>query len=229
MDYIGGNELKKKYMVYGEFYNLKYSDGLEIKCRKLLEIINKDYVEEINMRDNLDAVFIMMNPGMSRPLDDNVKQPLVREKDILNNEIVNIPLVEAKPDSTQYQIMRVMEIKRWKHVRIINLSDIREPKSKIFYDFVRKTDNNLHSIFDKRRAHELKQCISNRENKIIAAWGKDKSLDKLINLAISSELINERIGVNSSDDKKHYSHGSPLLDTQKKQWLRDIIAIINEK
>lgn len=227
MDIISVAELKKKYKVYGEFYTLKYSNGLSKECRKLLEIISNDYVKEINMKGNPDVVFIMMNPGASRPLSDRVKQPLVSEEDIINNEIEDVPLVEAKPDNTQYQIMKIMEIEKWKHVRIINLSDVREPKSKIFYDFVKETDNNLHSIFDKRRKHELEQCINNKENKIIAAWGKNKSLDKLIDLAISSELINNRIGVNSSCDKRHYSHASPPIDSLKKQWIKDIVSIIN--
>lgn len=228
MKFIYADELKKKYSVYGEFYNLKYEDGMELKCRKLLIIINKNYVNKLDLKSKPDAVFIMINPGKSKPLDENVKQVIINEEEVLDEGIVNIPLVPIQPDVTQYQIMRVMEVEKWNYVRIINLSDVRQANSKEFYEFVSETENSLHSIFDKRRKRELEQYIVNKQNKVIAAWGKDKALDKLINLAISSNMINERIGVNSENDKKHYNHSSPQIQQLKEEWLRDIICVIDE-
>jgi len=71
-----------------------------------------------------DAIFIMMNPGSSRPLEevDNV----VSEDNINKLEI---SLVPTKPDTTQYQVMRVMHYCNWNHVRVLNISDMRDPKS----------------------------------------------------------------------------------------------------
>jgi hypothetical protein len=63
-----------------------------------------------------DAVFIMMNPGSSKPLVE------------VNNRIharaihkLPISLVPTRPDTTQYQVMRLMHFLGWRHVRVLNI------------------------------------------------------------------------------------------------------------
>jgi len=58
-----------------------------------------------------DAVFIMMNPGSSKPLVEvNNHFPATS----LNK--LAISLVPTKPDTTQYQVMRLMHYRWWQHV-----------------------------------------------------------------------------------------------------------------
>ena len=52
-------------------------------------------------------------------------------------------MVFAKPDVTQYQVMRIMAEMGWDHVRIVNLSDIREPKSIKFFKRVKEFEINF--------------------------------------------------------------------------------------
>jgi hypothetical protein len=61
---------------------------------------------------------IMMNPGSSKPhrwYENNTKESL------------------AIPDNTQSQIMKVQNC-NLQYARVLNLSDLREAKSSIFYD-----------------------------------------------------------------------------------------------
>jgi hypothetical protein len=76
--------MREKFKITGLFYKVK-----GFKFRKYLNI-KKTYSE----RKKPDLMVVMMNPGSSRPLD--------------GNENINIE-VEAIPDNTQDQIMRVME------------------------------------------------------------------------------------------------------------------------
>ena len=96
-----------------------------------------------------DAVFIMMNPGSSRPLNE------------VNNRIhaeaiheLPISLVPTKPDTTQYQVMRVMHYCEWRHVRVLNLSDLRCPKSGEFFKQFKRPGrrsprSTSHSVFSE--------------------------------------------------------------------------------
>lgn len=121
MEFIYASELKQKFSVYGHFYELEI-DGTILKCRSVLEILTKS--------DNLEtsatpcAVVVMMNPGSSRPVDTDYvpKRHTVCE---ISSGDWEKHLVPTKPDNAQYQIMRLMLLKGWKHLRVVNLSDLR--------------------------------------------------------------------------------------------------------
>ena len=96
----------------------------------------------------------MMNPGSSRPLVE------------VNNRIharaiyeLPISLVPTKPDTTQYQVMRLMHFREWRHVRVLNLSDLRSPKStefiKLFQRLEAASNFDSHSVFSDARTAEL--------------------------------------------------------------------------
>jgi len=60
-----------------------------------------------------------MNPGSSKPLEktSNLKTSV----ESISEKLVKNRLVIARPDKTQYQIMRVMIARDWKHARIIKM------------------------------------------------------------------------------------------------------------
>lgn len=65
----------------------------------------------------------------------------------------------TKPDDTQYQLMRLMEAFSWEHVRVLNLSDVRESDSTELPErlsrYVRGQDNDGHSVFSATRQAAL--------------------------------------------------------------------------
>jgi hypothetical protein len=69
--FIAAKELKDKYGVFGHFYSVEVAPNKVVDCRSVLEIVEKPYTPEKTSALSIrvpDAVFIMMNPGSSRPL-----------------------------------------------------------------------------------------------------------------------------------------------------------------
>jgi hypothetical protein len=157
--FISANELKDKYGVFGHFYSVEVAPNRVVDCRSVLEIVEKPHAPEkaSALSSSMpDAVFIMMNPGSSRPLIDvrnHIRAKAIHE--------LQISLVPTKPDTTQYQVMRVMHYCEWHHVRALNLSDLRCSKSgeffKLFMQLEEEVTFDSHSVFSSRRKHELKQ------------------------------------------------------------------------
>jgi len=89
-----------------------------------------------------DLMVVMMNPGSSAPLNKNENERKI---------------TLAKPDNTQRQIMQIMINGNYKYARVLNLSDIREPKSGILYNKLKimEAEGILHSIFDTKRIKDF--------------------------------------------------------------------------
>jgi len=62
-EFIKAADLKKKYQVKGRFYVLTSSNSTK-KCRSLLTIT------DMTIKNNKKLLVIMLNPGSSRPLDN---------------------------------------------------------------------------------------------------------------------------------------------------------------
>src|SRR5262245_43336320 len=130
VEFIPADELKRKFDVFAHFYSVRIVSKKVAACRSVLEIVESDHAPKKTAALSLRkpyAVFILMNPGSSRPLaevDDRIHSEAIHE--------LPISLVPAKPDTTQYQVMRVMHCCEWRHVRVLNLSDLRCPKSGVF-------------------------------------------------------------------------------------------------
>ncbi len=234
MAYLGGYamldfplapELKKHYRCYGHFYELELPDGSLHSCRSVLEIINyqklNDAVAALAMRQP-DTVIIMMNPGSSRPLVDDYQprrvrygydSPEVRE------------LVLTMPDTTQYQVMRLMHVKGWQHVRVLNLSDLRDTKSANFVQTVaelaEREGGRYHSIFCDQRLAELQGAIRRDNWPLILAWGQVGGLQPLARMAKAAIQGQAGVGVEAGDDL--YAHPSPMLKKHKVKWLTEIL------
>lgn len=119
--FIPAEELKSKFDVFGLFYSVYVAPKKVVECRSVLEIVEMDHASKKTVdlsHRKPDTIFIMMNPGSSRPLTE------------VNNRIhakaiheLPISLVPTTPDTTQYQLMRLMHYCEWRDVRVLNLSD----------------------------------------------------------------------------------------------------------
>ena len=167
VEFIPAQELKSKFDVFGHFYSVQVAPKKVVECRSVLEIVETAHAPEktaVLSHRKPDAVFIMMNPGSSRPLtevDNRIHAKAIHE--------LPISLVPTKPDTTQYQVMRVMHYCEWRHVRVLNLSDLRCPKSGVFFKQFKGLEEELsfdaHSVFSDRRKDELALKLIRRHSR----------------------------------------------------------------
>ena len=194
--------MREEFKITGYFYELN-----GFKFRKFLNIVRSNSDQK-----NPDLMVVMMNPGSSRPVNGN------------NNYSKES---EAVPDKTQDQIIRLMNNLGFNYARILNLSDLREPKSSVFYDSINKLENyNIaHSIFDLKRSKDFEELFI-RDIPVIFAWGVNK---KLLNLAIQTiNRIGERepIGLNKKGLDYAYYHPLPQNYTKQKEWIEEVTEMI---
>lgn len=230
LEFIPAATLKKSFDVFGHFYSVNLVSGIRIECRSVLEIVRKEK-EHANL--NLlpaqapDAIFIMMNPGSSKPSEE--VENIISERDISQ---LSISLVPTKPDTTQYQLMRVMHYCKWSHVRVLNISDLRDPKSGNFVDRYRviekETGYTAHSLFDDKRNNEFKmKIIKKKLAPVICAWGVSTNLDTLITKCTNKISGTYRLtGLLKPNTLNKYFHPLPTLQTEKIKWVDDIVKRI---
>ena len=235
---ISADALKKKFDVFGSFYDLQEPDKkTPTPCRNVLEIVKKGSksLAGINVatlyKAEPDAIFVMMNPGSSAPLPDTLALPTYQCTANLSTETLNSLIVTAKPDITQYMVMNVMEeMKVWNRVRILNLSDFREPKSPNFLrkvdDFFTHNKNHCHSIFSLERKKELELALGTKIKPIIAAWGQHRRLATLATLCKEGLGGHQYKGLFTDKNELLCRHASPSLHKAKVDWLTDIMKIL---
>jgi hypothetical protein len=230
--FIPAQELKDKYDVFGHFYSVEVAPKEVVDCRSVLEIVEKAHApEKTSVLSNRkpDAVFIMMNPGSSRPLvkvDNRIHAEAIHE--------LSISLVPTKPDTTQYQVMRVMHYCEWQHVRVLNLSDLRCSKSGEFFKQFKRLEEEAsfdsHSIFSGRRKSELALKLTKHSAvPVIRAWGVSAELDPLIERC-TSKLTNAKTvwGLMKKGTANKFLHPLPSLQTQKMQWINRMVEQCQE-
>ena len=225
VEFIPAQELKCKFDVFGHFYSVQVAPKRVVECRSVLEIVESDHVPKLtaaisNRRP--DAVFIMMNPGSSRPLTE------------VNNRIhvdaiheLPISLVPTKPDTTQYQVMRLMHYCGWRHVRVLNLSDLRCSKSGEFFKQFKGLEDDLsfdaHSVFSDQRKNELALKLIDAVP-VVRAWGVSPHLDPLIDRC-TSKLTKAMIvmGLMKEGTTNKYLHPLPSLQWQQVEWINRMV------
>ncbi|MDQ7049494.1 MAG: hypothetical protein Q9M92_08110 [Enterobacterales bacterium] len=177
MSFIYAKQLKVEFNVYGHFYQLVEGKH-QFDCRSQLEIIRSNFKDTEESMPN--AVVIMMNPGSSKPLDPEYKIKQFSSKQIFSKRWEK-EFVATQPDNAQYQIMRLMKKHRWQHVRVINLSDLRNGNSLEFAKSYVQAEKILTSaafcMNHSKRKHELVKCL-NTSGPVIAAWGSLSVLKK---------------------------------------------------
>ena len=222
-------ELKKRFACYGHFYELVLLNGDRLKCRSVLEIVDTDISREVPSdisEKQPDVVVVMMNPGSSHPkdiyhMDKEIEYP--RTDTSMRKE-----LVLTQPDNTQYQIMRVAVRQEWKHIRVLNLSDLRDPKSG---SFLQKVDalsgvmgGHVHSMFCAERTDELAHALRRKKRTpILLGWGQDPGLIRLAEQCLNRLDGEPTCTVASDVHPLLNAHPSPMLQSKKLEWLETMI------
>ena len=189
--------MKSKFHITGLFYEIQ-----GYKFRKYLNIKKKGscvYIPEI--------MIVMMNPGGSKPVDG-----------IDNNTVES----DAIPDRTQDQIMRVMTACNLQYARVLNLSDVREPKSNKLFPKLSEMDKKgiAHCIFYDRRREDFKSLFIHGVP-VVYAWGVSKKLRDLAEKAIETIDADNPIGI--AKNECAYYHPLPQVYSKQKEWVNGII------
>ena len=222
--FIPASQLKQQYSVIGHFYSLHVPGVEHLKCRSVLEIASR----AAGSKPMADAVFVMMNPGSSRPVAET--DHVVRADGISKMPATLVPTV---PDTTQYQVMRIMHYTGWQRVRVINLSDLRDPKSSSFAQRYRQIEmesgSAVHSVFSPQRAAELKSHLSRKaQGPIVCAWGVSDDLNSLVERAAAVLSLEPAvIGLAKQGHPRKYFHPLPSLQSQKEQWVAQMVALLH--
>lgn len=244
--YIDADTLKLTYSIYGAFYDIKLEGEENIQCRNVLDIIadKRGGVPLPGRRIPAlydctpEAYFCMMNPGSSEPqptAEENYQGPPEYDLDeTLPSWILQTPMVSAKPDTTQYMVMNVMEYVGFNHVRVINLSDIRESKSGKFVDkiesFYGAHEHHVHSLFDPLRKEELKLALGDEKKvPVVAAWGKNRKYINLIHLCKAGIAGTPCYGLFGDRKKLLAKHPLPPDWNKQMVWLADMVDLLKNE
>jgi hypothetical protein len=203
--------LRSQYSAAGLFYEIPGCKE-PYACRSVLEISGISVEKDAPP----DAIFVMMNPGNSVPLANTSADRRLAK------------MVPTKPDTTQDQVMRVMQKLMWRRVRVLNLSDLRNPKSKEFYrqvdNFNAEHNNDIHSIFSSKRADELRHMLERLPGSpIVVAWGCHYKLKPLASLAIGALAGQRFVGVPASRGEWRYLHPLPPNANRQREWLESAL------
>lgn len=232
------DDLLERYSVHAHFYTLYGfdSDGVrwEKPCRSSLEITSKEKPPQNQGKGDVDAVFVMMNPGSSEPIIYDNQQEIHAEK----ISFLKTTLVRTYPDDTQFQVMRVMDEQKLAHVLVINLSDIRNASSngsktksgedKVGFSKEYKDLEDMrvvaHSIFCEDRRGELQRQLARvGKGPIVLAWGVGSYLRLLTRRA--EDILSQKaiVGWAKSKESWKYYHPLPRTKKGKDDWYNNAI------
>lgn len=224
-DFIPAEQLKKQFRVLGHFYNVVVGKQ-RVFCRSSLEILREELVP-VRLDASPDALMVMMNPGSSHPLAS-----VPEEVEHAGFPLIHKKLVASKPDTTQYQIMRLMHYCGWGHVRVLNLSDLREASSASFVKQYRALEDELkyskHSIFCPSRGRELSESLRRSPGApIISAWGTSEKLDPLIERCTSAIQEHGRfVGLKHPVGVDRFLHPLPRMQEDKRAWVNGMVELV---
>jgi hypothetical protein len=224
---LRAKELSNRFGVYGRFYRTLLG-GVEYSCRSVLELVERDAVATTDLqaldRHPPDLHVVMMNPGSSHPVP--VETPIVLIDSFA--EIEKIPLVPTRPDNTQYQIMKIMVARGYRHARVVNLSDLREPKSPLFLGLVERLrgvpGGERHSLFcDARREALHRILVPSPEVPVLVGWGRHVGLKGLAQQCLEKLADRVLVGVPVVGEPVLFAHPSPMLQSMKDAWIAAVL------
>ncbi|WP_404383995.1 hypothetical protein [Caenispirillum salinarum] len=227
-------DCKRMFAVHGLFYDVPIG-GATWSCRSVLELIAHDLVPAGDASPVLDRrpdlLVVMMNPGSSRSVDGSFTPPRVSDARAIKGVR---RLVETIPDTTQYQVMKVMAARGWRHARVLNLSDLRETKSPNLFRHVQALaglpDGDAHSIFSDARRDELLGHIGPPQGSppVILGWGRHKTLFPLAEKCLAALEGRVMVGVQAPEGPLAYAHPSPMMQKAKDAWIERILGLLDE-
>lgn len=200
--------LLARFAVRGHFYE-REAGGTLWRLRDRLEIFEHTLPWSEVQGGSAGLVAVMMNPGASRPL---------AEADASG-------WCPALPDRTQYQLMRLtlaaaaLGAPRIRHIRVINLSDLRTPKSAELFATLPHAPG-WHTIFAPSRRAELQRALGAPATPVLLAWGMAKQLRPLAQQALDALQGRPTLGL--SDDGTAFRHPLPQRYDLQQQWLQDM-------
>lgn len=205
--------LRQRFAVYGRFYRAP-RDGQTLALRSHLEIFERGLTWPRAADADADLVAVMMNPGASRPLDEPDGQGWAL----------------ALPDRTQYQLMKLALLAQRagrpvRHIRVINLSDLRTPKSAELFAALQACADDGHSIFSRGRCAELQKALGpERRSLLLRAWGLARQLEPLARAAIAATDDCQVLGL--TDNGLGYRHPLPQRADLQQRWLAEMAGQI---
>lgn len=214
---LSAEALLDRFSVYGRFYEREIADVPE-QLRDRLEIAPCNIPLEEVVRREPDLLVVMMNPGASRPIES-----------IWDERGAN-GFVAAVPDRTQYQIMRLLVAAQdrglgWAHARILNLSDLRTPKSE---QFIRKlglyAHDDSHSLFSEARTAEQVALFAHVKTPVLLGWGLNARFGALADRALLAARGHPLLGL--SEDGRFFRHPLPQRYDFQVAWLAQLEAQI---
>lgn len=212
-------QLLEKFAIYGHFYE-KCIAGVDEQLRDRLEIVPTDWDVRDAVTREPDLLVVMMNPGASKPLQS------------LWNASDGHRFVATQPDRTQYQIMQLMLAaqqrgQRWSHARVLNLSDLRTPKSQLFLEKLNRYSlDDSHSLFSVSRSDECRALFACRQTPVLCAWGLSPQFTSLALRALAAADGHPLLGL--SNDGLAYRHPLPQRYDLQQAWLAQVAAQIPE-
>lgn len=218
MTFLRANILKEIFKTEGAFYKIQLGNK-RYPCRGLAKISRRGVRAE-----RAEAVFVLLNPGSCEPADPNYEYPDFQK------DIMKIPLMPAKPDATQYQLMRLMERQKWNMVYVINLSDLCSGNVKVFESHLKEfidKDYHDHSIFSQDRISTIPTLLS-ESTVLIAGWGQNKVIKEIARHAFSklSQMTDVK-GVKHAEEPYFY-HPYPMIKEKCMKWLDDMSQVLAE-
>lgn len=212
MEFEYAATLKTAFRVLGDFYHLDVA-GESVLCRRRVEILTSD-MPDVEANRTPDAVAILMNPGSLRLVDEAAWQ--VTERQPLDTA----RLQALKPDNTQYQLMRLMRLQQWRHLRLLNLSDVCDADSQSFARRLKALLVTLpdcpHSVLHPQRQDEWERLIGN--GPVMAAWGSNAVLEPQALACLAR--VPDIIGVPTTEP--WFRFASPYRKDQKLLWLEQM-------
>jgi hypothetical protein len=209
-------ELLTQFQVWGRFYEANIAGESE-HLRSHLELFPIEWEPHRAVGAPADLIVVMMNPGSSQPMPGRVNHGDFKP---------------TRPDNTQYQILRLMLLaqtqgRSWRHARVINLSDLRTPKSAELFDKLnRYSCDDRHSIFSSSRVEELSLALGPIATPVLRAWGLSPILRIMANRALS--ILNPHPFLGLSIDSISYRHPLPQRIDLQRAWLKQVFAQLCE-
>lgn len=216
---LNAESLLARFAVYGRFYEKEIAGEPEF-LRDRLEIGPRGMALDELVTREPDLLVVMMNPGGSRPLG------------AMWDEASTHGFVAAVPDRTQYQIMRLLVATEtmafaWRHARILNLSDLRTPKSG---DFLKKLQryyqDDTHSLFCDARRCERDALFAVAKTPVLLGWGLNAAFETWAQRARDAVGLHPILGL--TENGLLYRHPLPQRHDFQVQWLNDVLMQVRQ-
>lgn len=198
---------RARWQVWGR-YRDTVLDGRPVALRSHLEIVATGRDPRSAIGADADLVAVMMNPGGSRPLA----------------ELDADGWAPAVPDRTQLQLMRLAAALEphgvaVRHIRVLNLSDLRTPKSAEFVAMLAAIADGRHSVFHPDRRGELARALGPSHTPVLRAWGLSPALARWATPAVAATDGHPVFGVHAGGTA--WRHPLPQRADLQKVWLAD--------